>query len=86
MKRFRYVIVYSNGKSHDLARESRFYPVGLGADEHFDLSKLLDDGWQPVREIGMRGANDDAQCILVLLEKEDGAPPAATLAQSIKQG
>ena len=71
MKKFRYVIVCSNGASFDIAREGSFYPHGLGATMHYDLPELLRKGWTPVREtmMGGGGANTVGYS-LVLLEKD----------------
>jgi hypothetical protein len=77
MKRYRYVVVCSNGTSHDLAREATFYPYGLTAVPRYDLPELLRRGWQPVRESPM-GATGDAAghaFALVLLEKQAEQPP-----------
>jgi hypothetical protein len=88
MKRYRYVIVSSNGYSHDLARESRFNPFEslLGSsDKSQDLPDLLRKGWQPVRETPMGGNGTNIggggySFSLVLLEKEkaDTDVPLAT--------
>lgn len=71
MKKYRYVVVCSNGASFDLAREGSFYPHGLGATVYYDLSELLRKGWQPVRESPMGGPGDTTVAYsLVLLERE----------------
>ena len=88
MKRYRYVIVSSNGYSHDLARESAFHPFESilgGGEKTYDLQELLDKGWQPVREtpMGGNGSNHGGggySFSLVLLEKEQDDPPVARLA------
>jgi hypothetical protein len=46
MKRYKYVIVASDGSTRDLASEVDF-PWGR------DLVKLLADGWRPERECAM---------------------------------
>src|ERR1041385_4929848 len=89
MKRYRYVLVSSNGYSHDLAREASFYPfesiLGGGEKTH-DLPALLQKGWLPVREtpMGGNGSNHSGggySFSLVLLEKEkpETDPPMAEL-------
>lgn len=71
MKKFRYVIVCSNGSSYDLLRQDAFYPHGLGSTKEYDLTELLQKGWQPVRETPMGGPGDTAVAYsLVLLERE----------------
>jgi hypothetical protein len=95
MKRYRYVIVCSNGKSHDLAREGAFNPFEslLGSsDKSFDLPELLQKGWHPVREtpMGGNGSNHGGggySFSLVLLEKEkpDADPPMVELVQAAKK-
>ncbi len=71
MKKFRYVVVCSNGASYDTTRESTFYPVGLGATMVYDLPELLRKGWVPVRETMMGGGGSiTVAYALVLLEKE----------------
>jgi hypothetical protein len=77
MKRYRYVVVCSNGTSHDLAREATFYAFGLTAVPRYDLPELLRRGWQPVRETPMSGADGTAghAFALVLLEKQAEQPP-----------
>jgi hypothetical protein len=77
MKRYRYVVVCSNGGSHDLARDTTFYPFGLGAVVRYDLPELLRRGWLPVRETPMGATGDTAghAFALVLLEKEVEEPP-----------
>jgi hypothetical protein len=92
MKRYRYVIVCSNGNSHDLARETSFYPAmldpfGTGGDsnQRFDLSALLNKGWRPVRETPMHGVPNVGCYSLVLLEKGvDDEPPVAKLADTME--
>lgn len=75
MTRYRYVIVCSNGCSHDLDREATFYPHGLGAATRYDLPELLENGWVPVREMPMGGVGDMAVGYsLILLAK--GKPDA----------
>lgn len=92
MKRYRYVIVCSNGQSHDLAREAAFHPfeslLGSG-DKSYDLPELLQKGWQPVRETPMGGngfQTGSSSFSLVLLEKEknDAEPPMVELVQAVK--
>jgi len=74
MKKYRFVIVCSNGASYDLNRESSFYPVGLGATMVYDLPELLRKGWTPVRETMMGGGGSvTAAYSLVVLEKESEA-------------
>ena len=92
MKRYRYVLVSSNGYSHDLARESAFHPFesilgGGDKSQMHDLPELLQKGWLPVRETPMGGngsnhAGGGYSFSLVLLEKEkpDPDPPVAQLA------
>ena len=79
MKHYRYVIVCSNGASQDLARETSFYPFGLGATATYDLPELLRRGWRPVRETAMGATGDTTghAFSLVLLEKdvEPAEPP-----------
>jgi hypothetical protein len=71
MKKFRYVVVCSNGSSYDLMREGSFYPHGLGATTYYDLPELLRKGWQPVRETAMGGPGDTTVAYsLVVLERE----------------
>jgi len=71
MKKYRYVIVCSNGASHDLAREESFYPYGLTARMSYDLPELLRRGWQPVRETPMGGVGDAHVAFsLVVLERD----------------
>jgi len=71
MKKFRYVIVSSNGCSHDLMSDEQFEPYGLTARMVYDLPHLLQKGWQPVRETPMGGSgNEWISYSLVLLEKE----------------
>jgi hypothetical protein len=71
MKKYRYVIVCSNGASYDLNREGSFYPVGLGATMVYDLPDLLRKGWTPVRETMMGGGGSISVAYsLVVLEKE----------------
>lgn len=84
MKRYRYVIVSSNGYSHDLARESAFNPFasllgGGDPSQMNDLPALLQKGWQPIREtpMGGNGSNQGGACYsfsLLLLEKEKAEP------------
>jgi hypothetical protein len=71
MKRYRYVIVCSNGCSQDLANNREFAPYGLGSRPVFDLPALLDAGWTPVRETPMGGSgNEWASFALLLLERD----------------
>jgi hypothetical protein len=93
MKRYRYVIVCSNGKSHDLSRTGVFNPfeslLGSG-DMSFELPELLQKGWLPVREtpMGGNGTNQGGggySFSLVLLEKEKvDEPPKAELVEALK--
>jgi hypothetical protein len=71
VKKYRYVVVCSNGSSFDLNREGSFYPHGLGATTQYDLPELLRKGWIPVRESMMGGSGDTIVAYsLVLLEKD----------------
>jgi len=93
MKRYRYVIVCSDGYSHDLAREASFYPyeslIGGGDKSQMnDLPALLQKGWQPICETPMGGngsnhAGGGYSFSLVVLEKEklDPEPPVAQRVQ-----
>jgi len=79
MKRYRYVIVSSQGASLDLSKGAAEVP-GLFqhmwySDANFqDLQGLLDKGWRPVRETMMGGASAAGGAVvafaLVLLEKD----------------
>jgi hypothetical protein len=95
VKRYRYVIVCSNGKSHDLAREDSFNPyesiLGSG-DKSYDLPDLLQKGWEPVREtpMGGNGSNHGGggySFSLVLLEKAktETEPPMVELAHAVAE-
>jgi len=46
VKKYKYVIISSDGSSRDLASDED-YPWGSA------LVRLLEDGWQPVRECAM---------------------------------
>jgi hypothetical protein len=71
MKKYRYVIVCSNGSSHDLALNEPFTPYGLTARDVYDLPELLRSGWRPVRETPMGGCgNEMVSFSLILLEKD----------------
>jgi len=71
MKKHRFVLVCSNGCSHDLAGEDEFIPYGLTAQKRFDLPELLRKGWLPVRETPLGGSgNSFVAFALVLLEKD----------------
>ena len=91
MKRYRYVLVSSNGYSHDLAREAAFLPFEyiLGDPDKtqvHDLPALLQKGWLPVREtpMGGNGSNHGGgySFSLVLLEKEK--PDEPPMAQAVQ--
>lgn len=74
-KRYRYVIVCSNGSSHDLTQARSFDPFGLLATTRYDLPELLKRGWVPVRESPMGGAGQtQAAFALLVLEKEIEEP------------
>ncbi len=75
MKKYRYVVVCSNGSSYDLMREESFYPHGLGSTKSYDLPELLRKGWQPVRESPMGGPGDTAVAYSLLLLERDAANP-----------
>jgi hypothetical protein len=70
MKRYAYVLVRSDGASHNLSRDQHFLTAGQLQN---DLLGLLADGWTPVREtplggIGPPGSSSYVFC-LTLLEK-----------------
>ncbi len=69
--RTKYVVVCSDGTSHDMARRQPFAEWGKERTSSYDLQDLLDQGWAPVREAGMGGGNHNAFG-LVVLQKEDG--------------
>ena len=93
MKRYRYVIVSSNGYSHDLAREAAFWPYesllgGGDKSQMHDLPALLQKGWQPVREtpMGGNGSNQSGggySFSLVLLEKDKPESDAPVVAEVV---
>ena len=71
MKKYRYVIICSNGCSQEVLGEEEFIPYGLTARKRYDLPELLRKGWQPVRETPMGGSgNTWVGYSLILLEKE----------------
>ena len=43
----KYVLLASDGTSHDLSRRAVF------SETVFDLPDLLDEGWRPVREVAL---------------------------------
>jgi len=66
MKQYRYVMVSEDAQSIDLSKRKNW---PQDDEQVFALQDLLDEGWQPVREVPLgRGANDFA-LFLVLLEK-----------------
>jgi hypothetical protein len=80
-KQYRYVVVSSDGISHDLWPTWEDYQklddaLEESADEYDvwtsrpTLPQLLADGWRPVRETAMGGGNDNSAYALVLLEKD----------------
>lgn len=80
-KQYRYVIVASDGISHDLWpdwQEYRRLDAAIDEEENEDgiwetratLPQLLADGWRPVRETPMGGGTDNSAYALVLLEKD----------------
>ena len=77
MKKYRYVVVCSNGASFDLNREGSFYPHGLGATVSYDLPELLRKGWVPVRETPMGPGDTAVGYSLVVLEREAAPAPRA---------
>jgi hypothetical protein len=77
MPQFKYVIVATDGTSHDLSREETF------DGGTFDLPKLLREGWRPGRETcmgeGQWWCPDDGETmtfgyVLLVLVKDDGPP------------
>lgn len=82
MKKFCYVIVQSDGISHDLWPDWEAYSALDTFEDEDDednnawrqrktMPELLADGWQPVREIPMGGGSRDGAYALVLLEKDE---------------
>jgi hypothetical protein len=91
MKKYRYVIVSSQGASLDFSQGPPPLPGLLQqmwyADEKYqDLQGLLKNGWQPVRETGMGGGSGVGGAViafsLVLLEKE--VPPAPPVVEAVQ--
>jgi hypothetical protein len=75
MRQFRYLLVASDGTSHDFARHDHF------EGDTFDLPELLADGWRPVRETAMGegtwlvdGKPVTYALALILLEKKVSEP------------
>jgi hypothetical protein len=66
MKQYRYVMVSEDAQSIDLSKRAN-WPQD---DERvFALQDLLDEGWQPVREVPLGRSVNDFALFLVLLEK-----------------
>jgi hypothetical protein len=91
VKKYRYVIVSSQGASLDFSQGPASVPGLLQqmwySDEKYqDLRDLLKNGWQPVRETGMGGGSTTGGAViafsLVLLEKE--APPAPPVVEAVQ--
>jgi hypothetical protein len=78
VKQYRYVIVQSDGISHDLWPNWEEYQQldQVETDEYEvwsrrpTLPQLLAEGWRPVREMAMGGTHDNFAYALVLLEKD----------------
>jgi hypothetical protein len=87
MKKYRYVIVSSQGASLDISKGAAELPGLLMFQQMWycdanyqDLQGLLDKGWRPVRETMMGGASAAGGAVvafaLVLLEKDSEAEEA----------
>ena len=76
MPQYKYVIVATDGTSHDLSKEQSF--VG----ESFDLPRLLREGWKPAGETRMgegqwcpdHGDPTSGYVLLVLVKDDTPAP------------
>jgi hypothetical protein len=79
MPQFKYVIVATDGTSHDLSREETFN------GETFDLPTLLREGWRPAGETCMgegQWCSDDGEpmtfgCVLLVMVKDEKSPDLA---------
>jgi hypothetical protein len=90
MKKYRYVIVSSQGTSLDVHRGPAKVPglfeyMWYGKEEYQDLQALMEHGWRPVRETAMGGGSAAGGAVvafsLVLLEKDADEPPLVEPAQ-----
>jgi hypothetical protein len=91
MKKYRYVIVSSQGASLDISHGTAklpglFQKMWYADDQFQDLRDLMEKGWRPVRESGMGGGSAVAGAVvafsLVLMEKDVAEPPLAEAAPS----
>jgi hypothetical protein len=62
MSQNKYVLLCTDGTSHDCSRKEQ------NSGEHFDLAKLLEQGWRPVHETPL-GFQDQGY-VLILLVKD----------------
>ena len=77
MGQLRYVVVCSDGTSHDLSRRAPFAEWGKTKEPRYDLPDLLGQGWTPVRETGMGGGEHFAYALVLLHlngDEESSAP------------
>jgi hypothetical protein len=90
MKKYRYVIVSSQGTSLDVHRGPAkvpgfLEPMWYAREDFQDLQALMDRGWRPVRETHMGGGSAAGGAVvafsLVLLEKDAEELPVAQPAQ-----
>jgi hypothetical protein len=72
MKAHKYVVVCSDGTSHDMGRQELFTEYGKPKKGGYDLLSLLKQGWVPVRETAM-GGGEYQVFALVLLEKDEAS-------------
>jgi hypothetical protein len=84
MKKYRYVIVSSQGTSLDVHRGPAkvpgfLEPMWYAKEEYQDLQELMERGWRPVRETCMGGGSAAGGAVvafsLVLLEKDVAEEP-----------
>jgi hypothetical protein len=73
---YKYVIVANDGTSFDLSRDELFV-TDRGVGDRRDLSRLLSEGWRPIRETQMGHGSTEGlmsaryfSTVLVLLEHD----------------
>jgi hypothetical protein len=90
MKQYRYVVVSSQGASIDLSQGVAELPgllqqMWYTSDKYQDLQDRLEQGWRPVREVGMGGGSAVGGAVvafaLVLLERDVDEPPSVEAVQ-----
>jgi hypothetical protein len=66
MSELKYVVVCSDGTSHDMSKRALFTEYGKPKHGGYDLQELLEQGWVPVRETAMGGGDYLAYAVILL--------------------